>query len=138
MFDWHLFFTYAEAIVRAGGGEEAYRIAVSRLYYACHLIARDCLFGADAVNWGTSGWRPSHRVVMEAAERALPPGVASQRFRQLKAMREKADYVGDPEHPEMQQLFADHNAHDWADIADEALTIARDLLPLLRRLPSAP
>ena len=53
-------------------------------------------------------------------------------------MREKANYVRDPAHPEMQELFATYNARDWADLADEALAIARDLLPLLRQLPPAP
>ena len=136
MFDWQLFFTYAEAIVRAGGGEEAYRIAVSRLYYACHLIARDCMFGVDAVNWGRD-WRPSHRAVLAAASRALPPDSIIG-FKRLKEMREKADYVSDPAHPEMLDLFAAGEAHDWAGLADEALTIARDLLPRLRQLPPAP
>ena len=138
MFDADEFFTYGEAIVRAGGGEAASRTAVGRLYYSCYIEARDSMFGDDAVNWRGRGRRPSHRAVIEAAERALPPGPASQRFKRLKAMREMADYIRDPAHPEMQALFAARNARDWADLADEALGIARDLLPLLRQLPPAP
>ena len=137
MFDAEEFFTYGEAIVRAGSGEAACRTGVGRLYYGCHLEARDSMFGVDAVNWRGRGRRPSHRAVMEAAERALPVA-ASLEFERLKKMREMADYVRDPAHPEMQQLFADHNARDWSDLAEQALRIARDLLPHLRQLPPAP
>ena len=137
MFEAERFFTYAEALVRAGGGEEASRTVVNRVYYSCHLEARDSMFGDDAANWGGPGRRPSHRAVIRAAAPALPPDSA-YRFELLKWMREMADYVRDPAHPEMQQLFADRNARDWSDLADEALSIARDLLPLLRQLPPAP
>ena len=88
------------------------------------------------MNWGGPGRRPSHRAVITAAASALPPDLV-YRFELLKRMREMADYVRDPAHPEMQALFADRNARDWADLADEALGIARDLLPLLRQLPPA-
>ena len=138
MFDWERFFAQAERLALAAVGEEDYRTAVSRLYYVCHLIARDLMFGVDAANWGGPGRRPSHRAVMGAAERALPPGAAIRRFQRLREMREKADYISDPAHPEMLDLFAVGTARDWAGLADEALGIVRDLLPLLRRLPPAP
>ena len=137
MFDPNLFFAQAERLILAAVGEEDYRTAVGRIYYCCHVDARDSMFGDDAANWRGPGRRPSHRAVILAAERALPPD-SVERFERLKAMREKADYVRDPAHPEMQALFASHNARDWADLADEALVIARDLLPLLRQLPPAP
>ena len=137
MFDPALFFTYAEALAQAGGGEEASRTIVNRVYYSCHVEARDCMFGVDAVNWKGPGRRPSHRAVITAATRTLPLELIDA-FERLKEMREMADYVRDPAHPEMQALFSVNNARDWADLADEALTIARDLLPLLRRLPPAP
>ena len=123
--------------MQAGGGEEASRTTVNRVYYSCHLEARDSMFGDDAMNWRGPGRRPSHRAVITAAAGALPPDSVI-RFEQLKEMREKADYVRDQAHPEIQQLFADHNARDWADLADQALRIARDLLPLLRQLPPTP
>ena len=135
VFDPELFFTQAERMARAGAGEEDYRTAVSRAYYACHLIARDRLFGVDAVNWGR-GWRPSHYAVTTAV-RAHVPGVMDRRFNRLKRMRENADYVRDPDHPETQLLFADHDVRDWAGLANEALVTARALLPHLRSLPSA-
>ena len=137
MFDPDLFFAQAERLILAAAGEEDYRTGVSRIYYSCHIDARDSMFGVDAANWRGRGRRPSHRAVIDAAERALPPDSAD-RFRRLKAMREMADYVRDPAHPEMQALFANRDAGDWSDLADEALTIARDLLPQLRQLPPAP
>ena len=137
MFDPNLFFAQAERLILAAVGEEDYRTAVGRIYYCCHVDARDAMFGDDAANWRGPGRRPSHRAVILAAERTLPRRSADD-FRHLKEMREMADYVRDPAHPEMQALFASHNARDWADLADEALVIARDLLPLLRQLPPAP
>ena len=138
MDDWERFLAQAERLwALANGREEDYRTAVSRAYYACHLVARDRLFGIDAVNWGTSGWRPSHGQVIAAVRRAAPLDSASIKLEQLKAMREKADYIFNPAHPEVQALFANHNVRDWAGLADEALAIARDLLPRLRQLPPA-
>ena len=125
----------AEQLAQPGAGEENYRTAVSRAYYACHLVARDRLFGIDAVNW-RRGRRPSHHVVMAAAVASPESGVDGDRFARLKLMREKADYVRDPDHPETRWLFAVSNARDWRELADEALTIARALLPHLRSLPS--
>lgn len=135
VFDSERFFAQAERLWAQAAGEEDYRTAVSRAYYACHLVARDRLFGVDAVDWERA-WRPSHRAVIAAAAASIS-GVDAERFNRLKLMREKADYVRDPEHPELRQLFAANNARDWADLAEEALTIARALLPLLRRLPAA-
>ena len=137
MFDPNLFFAQAERLILAAAGEEDYRTGVGRIYYSCHIDARDAMFGVDAVNWRGPGRRPSHRAVIRAAERALPPESADL-FKRLKEMREKADYVRDPAHPEMQSLFAARDARNWSDLADEALAIARDLLPLLRQLPPAP
>ena len=137
MFDPHLFLTQAERLILAAVGEEDYRTAVSRTYYSCHIDARDRMFGDDAANWRGPGRRPSHRAVITAAERVLPPNAVG-RLKRLKAMREMADYVRDPAHPEMQALFAARNARDWSDLANEALRTARDLLPQLRQLPPAP
>ena len=65
-------------------------------------------------------------------------GVVHERFDRLKLMRENADYVRDSDHPQTRELFAAHGAHDWAGLANEALNIARVLLPRLRRLLPAP
>ena len=52
-------------LLMEAGGEAGYRSAVNRAYYACHLMARDRLFGLDAAQWGDRG-RPSHRAVVRA------------------------------------------------------------------------
>ena len=138
MFDPELFFKQAERLAQPGGGEEDYRTAVSRAYYACHLTARDRLFGVDAVNWGTEGRKPSHYAVIAAAAAFPEVDVDGQRFEWLKLMREKADYVRDPDHPEVRQLFTSYGVRDWGELASEALVIARNLLPILRQLLPAP
>ena len=43
MFEAERFFTYAEALVQAGGGEEADGATANRVYYSCHLEARDSM-----------------------------------------------------------------------------------------------
>ena len=138
MFDPELFFTQAERLAQPGGGEEDYRTAVSRAYYACHLTARDRLFGVDAVNWGTPGQRPSHYAVIAASVASSAGGVDSRPFEWLKLMREKADYLRDPDHPEVRQLFTSYDVRDWGELANEALVIARNLLPVLRQLQPSP
>lgn len=137
MFDPELFFSQAERLAQPGGGEEDYRTAVSRVYYACHLTARDRMFGVDAANWGQDG-RPSHYAVISAAVASPVPRVDGERFNRLKLMREKADYVCDPAHPEIQELFSEYHVQDWAELANEALVIARNLLPYLRQLEPTP
>ena len=136
VFDPELFMAQAERLARTGGGEEDYRTAVSRAYYACHLIARDRLLGVDAGGRERSR-RPSHRAVIAAAVASPESDVDSEQFNRLKLMRENADYVRDPDHPETLRLFAVNDVHDWPELANEALNIARALLPHLRTLPPA-
>ena len=109
---------------------------MSRAYYACHLVARDRLLGVDAGGRERSR-RPSHRSVIAVAVASPESGVDAEQFNRLKLMRENADYVRDPDHPETRRLFAASNVRDWADLANEALSIARALLPRLRTLPPA-
>ena len=52
-------------LLMEAGGEADYRSAINRAYYACHLMARDRLFGLDAARWGGPR-RPSHRAVVRA------------------------------------------------------------------------
>ena len=138
MFDPELFFSQAERLAQPNLGEEDYRTAVSRAYYACHLTARDRLFGIDAVDWGAQGGRPSHYAVIAASVASSAGGIDGRPFRWLKQMREKADYVRDPDHPEVRQMFANYGVRDWAGLASEALVIARNLLPVLRQLQPTP
>ena len=139
MFDPDRFFAQAERLAQFGEGEEDHRSAISRAYYACHLTARDRMFGVDGANWGTQGRRPSHYAVIAAAAKFPLIGIDSDRFERLKLMREKADYLRDPAHPEVASLFARYSIGSWSELAGEALVIARDLLPRLRRLlPAGP
>ena len=46
--DPELFLGQARRLERDAENEADYRSAISRAYYACHLVARDALFGVDA------------------------------------------------------------------------------------------
>ena len=131
--DPELFLGHAHRLARTAENEADYRCAVNRAYYACHLIARDALFGVDA----GGGRRPSHTAVIKSI--AAHPGGAEDAdgLRELKAMREAADYVTDSSHPDVQRVFAESRVSDWASLADWALSIADALIPRLRTLPPA-
>lgn len=110
------------------------RAAVNRFYYACHLTARDQLYGLDA--GGVSGRRPSHVAVIDAV-RSRHDVDAATRLDDLKRMREVADYVRDSEHSEVRAVFTEAGASDWSELADAAVAITRRLLPLLETIPAA-
>ena len=112
--------------------EASCRSSINRAYYACHLVARDALFGVDA----GGGERPSHWAVIEAVAGHYGEEYADE-LRKLKRMREIADYVTDSLHPEVQDVFADSRVSDWAGLAARALVVADALIPRLRRLPPA-
>ena len=134
MFDPERFLVQAERLLQAGADEEDYRTAVSRAYYACHLTARNRLFGVDAVGWDSSGKRPSHVAVIGALGASSASSELVEALRRLKLAREKADYVCDPLHPEIRELLDDFNVAEWAELANETVVLARDLLPLLQAL----
>ncbi len=113
--------------------EAAARTAINRSYYACHLTARDQLYGVDAVR--DAPRRPSHLAVVQAVSQQLAAKRVDE-LRRLKRMREIADYVRDSEHPEARSVFADARVTDWPELAARAMAIARDLLPLLQVLPA--
>ena len=129
--DPELFLVQAERLARTAENEADHRSAISRAYYACHLTARDALFGVDA----RGGRRPSHWAVINSVDRAPGRHRDARRLRELKAMREAADYVTDSSHPEVQAVFVDSRVADWASLADWALAIADALIPRLRALP---
>ena len=120
-------------MARDAENEADYRSAISRAYYACHLVARDALFGVDA----KGGKRPSHWAVINSVDKV--PGLLydARLLRALKRMREVADYVTDSLHPEVQDVFTDSRVSDWAGLAARALAVAGALIPRLRRLPPA-
>ncbi len=121
-------------LAESGGDEAACRTAISRMYYACHLSARDQRFGLDA--GAAPGQRPSHRAVIREVQ--AQTGVdAARDLEDLKRMREVADYVRDLEHPEVRAVFARQGVSDWSALADVAAALTRDLLPLLQAIPAA-
>ncbi len=126
----------AERLLQAPDvNEAAARTAINRSYYACHLTARDQLFGVDAVRHAPR--RPSHLAVVQAVSQRLAAKRVDE-LRRLKRMREIADYVRDSQHPEARSLFADARVSDWPQLADQAMLVARDLLPLMQTLTAAP
>ena len=90
-------------LLMEAGGEAGYRSAINRAYYACHLAARDRLFGLDAAQWEGVG-RPSHRAVVRALLRFPLMVDAAEQLDRLRKTREIADYVRDDAHPEAQAL----------------------------------
>ena len=131
--DPELFLGQARRLTRGAENEADYRSAISRAYYACHLVARDALFGVDA----GGGRRPSHRAIIGIVAGIEGHDDDADGLRLLKTMREVADYVTDSLHPEVQRLFAKNRVSDWEGLAAAALGVAGALVPRLRRLPPA-
>ena len=129
--DPELFLAQAQRLARTAESEADYRSSINRAYYACHLVARDALFGVDA----GGGRRPSHWAVIKAVAKRPDGENSAHRLWKLKAMREAADYVTDSSHPDVQGVFAENHVSDWAGLADWALAIAGALIPRLRALP---
>ena len=131
--DPELFLIQAQRLARTAEDEADYRSAINRAYYACHLVARDALFGVDA----GGGKRPSHWAVIKSVAKAESVANDADKLGRLKWMREAADYVTDSSHPEVQDVFAESRVSDWAGLAARALAVAGALIPRLRMLPSA-
>ena len=126
-----LFLVQAQRLARTAESEADFRSAVNRAYYACHLVARDALFGVDA----RGGRRPSHWAVINSVDKHPGQSQAARMLRELKAMREAADYVTDTLHPDVQRVFVEGRVSDWANLAARALAVADALIPRLRALP---
>jgi len=131
--DPELFLGQARRLASGAENEADHRSAINRAYYACHLVARDALFGVDA----GGGGRPSHWAVIKAVAGRRGGEEDADELRKLKRMREIADYVTDPLHPEVQGVFADSRVSDWAGLAALALEIGGEVVPRLRRLSPA-
>ena len=131
--DPELFLGQARRLARDAENEADYRSAISRAYYACHLVARDALFGVDA----RGGKRPWRWAVINSVDKVPNRHHDARSFGLLKTMREVADYVTDSTHPEVQCLFAKSRVSNWEGLAAAALAVADALIPRLRRLPPA-
>ena len=126
-------------LLLATGGEAGYRSAINRAYYACHLLARDRLFGLDAARWEAGPRRPSHRAVIAAVRQHPSFRTIAHELEDLKTMREVADYVSGDEHPELLDLFTRYSVSRWQDLASRALPRARETFATLRvSLPENP
>ena len=123
-------------LLMEAGGEAGYRSAINRAYYACHLTARDRLFGLDAARWEDAGRRPSHRAVVRALRRLPSMMDAAEPLEHLRKTREVADYVRDPMHPEVQTQFSLNGVSSWREMAELSLLRARDVFAALRSLPA--
>ena len=127
----------ASELLSAAPDEAACRSAINRAYYACHLTARDALYGLDAEQiTSVGGRRPSHRAVIAEVEAHLGLTVAV-RLQELKDLREAADYIRDDANPQVQTLLLHHGAVDWSDLATAALVKTDEILPQLSELPRA-
>ena len=131
--DPELFLGQARRLANDAENEADYRSAINRAYYACHLTARDALFGVDA----GGGRRPSHWAVINSVYKTPSGHWDARRLRRLKRMREVADYVTDSLHPEVQRVFERNQVVDWEGLAAAALAVAGEVVPRLRRLPPA-
>ena len=131
--DPELFLAQAQRLAETAENEADYRSAISRAYYACHLVARDALFGVDA----RGGRRPSHWAVIRTVARREDGESSANELWTLKAMREVADYVTDSLHPDVQRVFVSSRVSDWSSLAARALAVAGALVPRLRALPPA-
>ena len=131
--DPELFLGQARRLANDAENEADYRSAISRAYYACHLVARDALFGVDA----GGGRRPSHWAVINSVNKAPSGHWDARRLRRLKRMREVADYVTDSSHLEVRRVFERSQVADWEGLAAAALAVAGETIPRLRRLPPA-
>ena len=109
------------------------RWAINRDYYACHLRARDGLFGLDAERWWASPHRPSHIAVINELRGHPVLNAIVQDMEDLKRMREVADYVRGAEHPEFRDLLTYHGVSSWQELAARALTIARATFAALQQ-----
>lgn len=113
--------------------ETTCRTAINRFYYACHLTARDQRYGLDAHTH--QGRRPSHQAILRVVREQAGTDHARD-LEDLKRMREVADYVLNSDHPEIRAVFTRATASNRSELADEAASLARDLLPSLQAIPT--
>ncbi len=150
MFDPYEFFRLGQRLLQTWNDEETHRTAIGRAYYACHLIARDAMFGQDkkyltgTLKKRILGHRGGdHDTIVKAI--AVHPRVPlgslktlSDQLGELKDARVQADYYCDPAHPGTLKLFTKYQVKDWNQLAHATLAIASHVLPNLKGIPSWP
>ena len=143
LFDPMGWLTLGESLAR-NDGEAERRTAIGRVYYACHLMARDRMFGDDGValrrkdieKLTGSKLNSEHKAVSMAIAqnsgvRRGPAKRLADQLGELRAMREQADYFRDTDRDEIKGLFARYNVKGWSGLARTAATKARTLVPEL-------
>ena len=146
LFDPMGWLTLGERLAKSSTEAEL-RTAISRVYYACHIIARDRMFGDDASGLRRkdreilAGRRKTseHQVVSEAIAQntGIKKGAAkrlSDQLGELRSMREQADYFRNSERDEIKQLFSRYRVGGWPGLANTAVARARSLVPELGAL----
>lgn len=142
------FFHYASTILNNSTANEAeLRSAISRVYYAVFLIARDRLFGPDEQRL-THGIEKriikSYRIKIDKKKFKLGTHERtifaihdktnnislSQQLDQLREARINADYKVS------QKVLSDINKESWRKYAEENMQLATLILPRVRNLPS--
>jgi hypothetical protein len=142
------FFSYASSAVREpSASEAALRSAISRAYYAVFLVARDRLFGTDAVGLTAqvkkiiirdfqirTGRKRSdlgiHETVIFAIRYKRKHITLSDQLDQLREARVNADYRMSG------KCLSNVGKQSWLEYAEESMQLAALTLPLAKRLPS--
>jgi hypothetical protein len=141
-FDPYDFFRLAEQLAKDADNEAAQRSAISRAYYACHLTARDRIYGLDkaglsrAVRRRIAGDRRvgDHEAIVVAVAKntTFKRGAAkklSDQLSELQELRELADYLRDTDGAAIQDSFEHYRAKDWNGLARTALALTTNVLP---------
>ena len=125
-----------------GSTEAELRTAISRAYYACHIMARDRMFGSDATGLRRKDRemlardkRVSEHVVVSkaiATNSGMRSGAAkrlSDQLGELRSMREQADYHCNSDRDEIKELFRRSRVGGWPGMANTAVARAQSLVP---------
>ena len=128
MFDAERFLVLAARLVHHGSEEADYRCAVSRAYYACHLSARNALFGIDGAKMKAS--ESPHGLVISA----ISDKTIAVKLDELRELRIQADYYTNPRHRRARAVFRKYRTNEWSDLAKRALALATEIWPALTEL----
>ena len=90
------FHTLALWLVEQRTDEASLRAAISRVYYACHLLAKHSLM--EKRKWMPSGRGDDHSGVIRELRRGKTTGLGNY-LDSLRTLREHADYHVDPTNP---------------------------------------
>ncbi len=126
-----------------GSTEAELRTAINRAYYACHLMARDRMFGDDHAaltrtvrkSLGGDKHASEHEIVSNAIKQntGMRAGFAkrlSDELGELRSMRHQADYYRNSDREQIKgQLFQHYRVSGWSGLARTAMVKARSLVP---------